>query len=236
MAAGFRRAVASAIAEAIREARGRAPAPAPARPFEAKQVMAQQFAIPHTIAAKMLADAWQTMLGTAPTVKERQAAQAIAFLETRYGSGKARNNWGGLQCSAHKPPCQAGHCVELADKHADGTPYAACFRVFDSPIEGAQAFVKALAVDRPGVRVALASGNVDTIAHEMRRSHYFEADEQTYADAIDTTAFAIAGVMGEPLALSGAPEPDKSKGSAAPIAIAAIAVVAIAAGSRRRKP
>lgn len=130
-----------------------------------------------------------------PRLSELQGVQAIGRFEGRYGSWKAANNWGAVQCGA--PPCP-GDCFEHGDTDAEGVSYAACFRIYASPVDGAADLVREL-YRREGVPEAMELGNADLIAHHMRATGYFEAPEKLYAKAIASNAKQIALNNGEPL-------------------------------------
>jgi len=89
-------------------------------------------------ARRVLASQWARFKGSAPSSAQLQTVQAIAHLEGGPSYGGARHNWGGIQCTAPKNEdgsCPEG-CFASTDTHADGTPYAACFRAYDSPEAG----------------------------------------------------------------------------------------------------
>jgi hypothetical protein len=130
-----------------------------------------------------------------PRLAELQAAQAIGRFEGRYGSWKAANNWGAIQCGA--PPCPE-NCFGHGDTDAEGVAYAACFRIYATPVDGAADLVREL-YRREGVPEAMEQGNADLIAHRMRATGYFEAPEKLYAKAIASNAKQIALNNGEPL-------------------------------------
>lgn len=130
-----------------------------------------------------------------PRLSELQGVQAIGRFEGRYGSWKAANNWGAVQCG--RPPCP-GDCFEHGDTDAEGVPYSACFRIYPSPVAGAADLVREL-YRRAGVPEAMRAGNADLIAHHMRKTGYFEAPEKLYAKAIASNAKQIALNNNEPL-------------------------------------
>ncbi len=178
-----------------------------------------------------LTEAWNQVFGDFPTLSEIQLAGAVARGESNYGqapfknlqTGESRilNNFGAVQCGA-RPPCPDG-CFEATDHHADGTAYQGCFREYGSAAEGATHFLKVLCLqhnrdeDPTNVRAALASGNVDAVAHRMRASGYFEAPEEKYAAMIWNNVQAIAKNLGEPLAAFRG-DPDEEGGSGGPLA------------------
>lgn len=124
-----------------------------------------------------------------------QAAQSISRFEGNYGAAWGANNWGAIQCGSIAP-CPPG-CVEVTDSHANGEKYQGCFRIYDSPEQGALSFIKLLR--KRATDDALNSGNADLIAATMRANGYFEAPVERYASAIASNAASIAHAMGETL-------------------------------------
>lgn len=136
--------------------------------------------------------------GLDPSPRELQAVQAVGSLESYYGK-RYRNNWGNIQCG-RKFPCPEG-CVEGGDLDAQGVPYEVCFRVYDTPEEGAAALVQTL-YKRPGVPEALKYGSAQEIADAMRATGYYEAPATQYGAGLASRAKALATELGEDYLLS----------------------------------
>lgn len=134
------------------------------------------------------------------TLTELQTVQAIARYESgaSYGNGSS-HNWGSIQ-TTHAPPCGPNE-IELTDHRADGTPYQACFRKYDTDEDGAAALIYEL-TRRPAVAAALDSGNATRVANAMHDTKYFEANPAGYAKGIANVAKSIAATLREPQYLS----------------------------------
>lgn len=113
-----------------------------------------------------------------------QLVQAVARLETRYGTGwggtckgagVGSHNWGAIQ----------GPGFACVDTHEDGTPYLTSFRAYPSPESGAAALVTQLWSMRR-VRRVLQEDSIDVVgmATAMRRSGYYEAPLERYVTAM----------------------------------------------------
>ncbi|HUU96630.1 MAG TPA: hypothetical protein VM487_12895 [Phycisphaerae bacterium] len=142
-----------------------------------------------------------------PQLSELQGVGAIGRLEGGYGSALGGiNNWGMVQCKT-RPPCPPG-CAETTDKNAAGVAYQGCFRVYDSPLEGATDMLREI-YRRPGTPEAMRAGDALAVAATMRAAGYFEASAAYYAKGIASNASHIAKVLGEPLkmTLKGATSP-----------------------------
>ena len=165
--------------------------------------------------------------GIAPSAHALQAVQAIANLESFYGA--SRNNWGSIQCRNAIPPCPP-ECSELTDKHANGEPYQACYRVYSTPLDGASDLVRLL-YSRPLIRAALESEkSAGELAQAMRKSGYFEAPADRYASGIRERAKIVAYDLREPYLLGGraAPPPAPSKKYASGAAVAVVFALVLA--------
>lgn len=149
----------------------------------------------HSQAREALSTAFAE-LGRTPSPHSLQAVQAIASLESAYGSNGGKN-WGNIQCR-QKPPCGPG-CFEQKDTHADGTTYRWCYRSFDTHEEAARALAGNLY--GRGVGPALEGGSAKEIADAMKASGYFEAKADRYSFAIRSQGQAIAAALGEPYLL-----------------------------------
>lgn len=159
--------------------------------------------------------------GIKPSARELQAVQAIAHLESFYGS-KA-NNWGSIQ-SNQSPPC-GPNAIELTDTHADGTPYQWCYRAYPTPQAGAEDLLAQL-YRRKGVPQALKDGTGLEVAQAMRATGYFEAPADRYGKGITDRARLISEALKEPFLLGNAP-PAKVSSSRAGVGVAVVGVLAL---------
>lgn len=166
-------------------------------------------ALSHRQARDALEAAFQKIFSRAGTVPELQYAQAVSLGEGgTYGSGCYKNiptgeqhcstnNWGALQCR-QLPPCPAG-CVEATDKHANGTPYQACFRTFAGPEAGAEAFLRRLyGGGSSGVLSLARQGRYEDAVHAQRATGYFELAADQYWEAVDKNVDRVAASLNEP--------------------------------------
>jgi len=161
-----------------------------------------------------------------------QAFQAQGWLESGYGSGRARNNWGSVQ-AGHGPPCQPGS-VELTDHHKDGSPYQWCYRAYDTPTVGAADMMRQV-LRRPWMEALMRSGDATAIEGGLRHVHrapflgaYLEGPHN-YALGLEKRAAVIAETIGEPVyVVRGGGQRPKSAESGASYG-AALAVAALVA-------
>jgi len=91
----------------------------------------------HKQARQIIIEAFVAVFGRVPTQYEAQAAQGIAWLETRYGTawlgaGVGSRNWGAVTRS--KPPCDTATSFLYTDSapQGDGTnkTYSVCFKKY----------------------------------------------------------------------------------------------------------
>ena len=171
-------------------------------------------------ARNVLLSVWEEVTNEKPSKKELQIVQAIARFEGAYGEGKAKNNWGGVQCPT-RPPCPSG-CLEYTDKHADGSEYQGCLKVYATPEDGAKHLIKLVTIKRPSVWGAMKRGDAGAVASAMRETSYHETAPSLYAKAIHSNAKTIAKKLEEPLTVSLGPTKAQEKlGNAmVPLAIA----------------
>lgn len=101
-------------------------------------------------------------------------------------------NFGAMQCGARP---DAGACPEGCFPAGDTSPvagaYLACFQVHPTPEAGAAAFVRLVAVSRPGIAAALETGNARAIAEAMYQARYYEGHGATVEDRIAGYATAL---------------------------------------------
>lgn len=101
-------------------------------------------------------------------------------------------NYGAMQCGARP---DGGICPEGCFPAGDSSPvtgaYLACFQVHPTEEAGAQAFVRLVAVSRPGIAAALPSGNAQQLAEAMYAARYFEGHGATVEERIAGYAVAL---------------------------------------------
>ena len=159
-----------------------------------------------------LSAAWESVFGRPPELWEIQPVQAVARLESGYGRGSYKNavtgesavinNWGATQCN-HGPPC-GDSCFEVTDHHADGSAYNWCYNRYDTPAQGAAAFlriIKRIVDKKVGWDAALGARSTDTFVAAMKSGGYFEAPLQKYQDKVWNLAQDIASTLGEQMAV-----------------------------------
>jgi hypothetical protein len=156
---------------------------------------------------------------------ELQASQAVAMLETYYGSswkppGVGSRNWGATQV----PAGSDRPCFSYQDHHGDGTAYQACFGIYETDEEGIEAYLRAMWRRREAMVKATASGRIRNVAAVMRAGHYFEAGLDKYTDALSRNVAEIADRLEEPNAFG------KRPGSVLGTLLLAVPVVTIAVG------
>lgn len=167
----------------------------------------------HVTARPVLLDAFKREGIASPTLAELQATQAIGWLECRYGSARATNNWGCVQCKNPiacdvaceqcTPPPRDG-CAPLTDHYAKGPPkfgaaYCGYYRTYPTPVDGAASLVHEL-YRRPAVAPLMPTGDATAIANAMKygEPHYFDAEPGGYAKTMEAVASDIAKALGEP--------------------------------------
>jgi hypothetical protein len=157
------------------------------------------------------------LTGEDPNLASLQIAGAQAKLESNYGlssytnkqTGETSgpiNNWGAVQG-------QPGFLA--SDVHADGTPYTAYYKKYDTPEAGAADMLKEMTVRRPTSWQHMREGDIDAWAQSMRVKDpiskvlgYFEQAWEDRAKGIDMRVLNIAGTLGEPIAAKrGGPVP-----------------------------
>ncbi len=159
----------------------------------------------HAQARQILLSVWPR--GVPRTLPLLQLTQANALLESGYGQGwgdlcAGSNNWGAVQ-SHDAPPCVPGSSCLYTDRHADGTTYQWCYRVYPTPEAGAHDFLRTML--KGNVVRAAASGNAMATSAAMHANKYFEGvgtPAQVIAARAKSTyekSKAIAHVLGEPL-------------------------------------
>jgi len=182
-------------------------------------------------ARDLVNQAWQSVIGVAPTLAERQAIQAVGRYEGSYGygwHGITTRNWGAIQCGTHvHNDCVDGHCISWLDHKPSGSEFHACYRVYDSDYDGALALVQIL--HRMKVTDIMASGDSLAIATKMHQAGYYggicpkgtlenspeciKAVREVYGGKIYNNAHLIANACGESLAIT----PPQQSGKIVPV-------------------
>jgi hypothetical protein len=102
-------------------------------------------------------------------------------------------NFGAMQCGAKAD--KDGKCPEGCFPARDSSPvtgaYLACFQVHPTEEAGVAAFVRLVAVSRPGIAAVLPSGNVRQIAEAMHQARYYEGHGATVEERIAGYASAL---------------------------------------------
>jgi hypothetical protein len=184
---------------AVRGPSAREPAQPAARVVEAKTTRTAPVEIRAAIGR-----AWERLTGRAPTQGALDALSAQALLETGRGESMVAFNFGGIKGVGPSGLTTRARTKEVADGRTveivDG------FRAYTSLDEGALDYVRLLR-SRFGAAVSQAeNGNLDGFAHELRRAHYYTADERDYARALHAVA-GETGVRSPPPRTQASPSP-----------------------------
>lgn len=166
---------------------GRPPPPSPAKKSDPNQWGS------HAWARNVVRAALEAYLKRQPVEAEIQAAQAVGWLETKYGQGwnpktqanmVGSNNWGATQGTMRtdaEGKCPPGYAPQADSDPDKKAQYQACFRLYETPELGAFDMVKAMygrsvAPTRrgPSVPDAIASGASDAVSAAMWVRGYFE--------------------------------------------------------------
>jgi hypothetical protein len=138
--------------------------------------------------------AWERLTGQVASPGVLDALSAQAMLETGRGTKMVAYNFGGIKgvgpsgltTRARTKEVENGKTVDIVDG----------FRAYRSLEEGALDYVRLLR-SRFGAAVARAeAGDLDGFAHELKRAHYYTADEHEYAAAL--RAMSVAAPPPEP--------------------------------------
>ncbi len=139
-------------------------------------------------------------LGRAAEPAELQAIQALAHLETRYGTALGGNNWGGIHCPRKSSPAFDG-----TDTRPDGTKYKTRYCRYRSPERGARGLVRVL-YRRPEVVEAMRASSLPWFAAALYRSGYYEGTGRTpaarvrrYQRGLANRVARLARALGEPV-------------------------------------
>jgi len=157
-------------------------------------------ALSHTQAAQIVKQEWERIYGRPSTSLETLFMMAIGWLETHYGrAGQFASwpeqgfyNWGNLTANKTSDGmCPVGS--KSGGDTYDGKPVTACFRVFGSDAEAANAMIRNLTKRHWPVAQAIADeGTAEAVAHAMKVSPaYYTAPESQYVTGIKNAASAI---------------------------------------------
>lgn len=167
--------------------------------------------ISHGQAAELIKLSFATVLGRLPQGNEAVFAQAVSLCETGYGSswdkvcggaGSGSNNMGAVQAGA--PPCNPDTSFECGDTHADGEPYAACFRKYPTPQDGMNGFISVLYKQRPKVLQVASTGSIREFSTTLRESKYFELPLEKHIKALTKCLNSVTTALHVPMPPSGA--------------------------------
>ena len=130
------------------------------------------------------ANAYETTKRAAPNMpeKERQYVLTVARGEGYYGLGWkipgaiGSNNWGAVQGTG-----PAGSFVHL-DHHADGTPYHADYKRYNTNDEGFLDMARIIL--KPNVKSALSKGSLREAVYAQHSNGYFELNPEKYLSAV----------------------------------------------------
>lgn len=182
-------------------------------------------ALDHAAAREHIDAGFRRIFGRAPTLPEAQCVQAVALIESGYGTawkgaGAGQNNWGAVQ---YRTPAQLGmkeppyplyspdgkgFLYTDTTPQADGTSrsYAVYFRRYDTPAEGAADVVRIAYERRPSVLEAASRGDLYGVSAALHATRYYEGFGRTVQDRINNhhkammrAVTSIARALGEPL-------------------------------------
>lgn len=170
----------------------------------------------HRWAAGIVSQAFQQVMGRAPTPAERQIVMAVSDLESTYGKGwkegqgSGSHNWGAIQTADKKTP-QFRH----RDSSAQGS-YSTGFKAYPNDIAGAADVVRNLfksnnkqrmpdpnnanramgpAIQGPGrselISQAAQQGDTNAFSRAMWYTNYYEGTAPDFAERMRVHANAI---------------------------------------------
>ncbi len=177
----------------------------------------------HSDMRLLLRDAFARVFGRDATLPELQCLQAVASLESAYGTGwkppgNGSHNYGAIQAGSSWSGPTFGYTDTRPNADGTSTPYVTKFRKYATPIDGAIDLVKVVYVNRGRDRLALApAGKGDTLGFSrgLHASGYYEGFGKTVEDRIANHHKAVvASIRAQALALH---EPLPTDIEAAPI-------------------
>ncbi len=187
--------------------------------------MATQRRLSHTEARALVTLAFATVFGRAPSAFEAMFLQAIAWLETNYGSswkGAGTDSWnmGAIQRGGW-----SGSFFEYTDTHpnADGTstPYKIGFRKYASAQAGFEDLCRVVYLVNPQRKLALvaaARGDVLAFSTALHKYPcYYEGFGATDAIRIANHAKAVTSAIKQQCAEIGDPLPPSIAGAQPPL-------------------
>jgi hypothetical protein len=158
----------------------------------------------------VLREAFSKIIGREGTIAELQCLQAIASLESSYGTawkppGNGSNNLGAIQAGQS----WNGETFQYTDTspQPDGTnkPYVTKFRKYPTLVAGAEDLARVVYVNRSRDKLALApAGKGETLGFSrgLRESGYYEGYGKTVEDRIANHHRAVvASIRAQALAL-----------------------------------
>lgn len=165
----------------------------------------------HKAMRPVILAAFKQAVGREPTLAELQYVSAVAWLETRYGTGWPANmaqahNWGAVQCYTEKESPDT--CIPHQDHDSGGTAFKVGFKRYASDQDGAADVVKHIIKHRPRTAAALSESKPSAYraSYAMRREKYY--------GGICTTAMKTKGVSQQQAAKS-FQAPDESEATKA---------------------
>jgi hypothetical protein len=161
-------------------------------------------------ARSLILQAWPNVLpNVKPNLAALQAVQSVGREETGYGAN-FNGNWGAIQGGrpddyGNCPPGTFGH----GDTHANGTGYAACFKLYSSTEAAVEDLIRQVfkstgADGKPRSQTVLpAAMSGDQIAFDtaLRKSGYYELPLDQHIKATTYSVQKIAAALHEPIAL-----------------------------------
>jgi len=144
----------------------------------------------HSWAADVVNEAFQKVMGRAPTPAERQIVMAVSHLESNYGrgwkgSGAGSHNWGAVQTRNEMNPQ-----FKYRDSSAEGS-YVIGFKVYRDDVAGAADVVRLLFKSNRKQQMPDENRAQRTLGGEIEGPSRGELIEQA-AQQGDTTAFSRA--------------------------------------------
>lgn len=157
----------------------------------------------------IIVEAWQRVIGPAPTLFEARTMHALAELETDFGEGWKAAGVDSNNIGADQAPGCPLDSFAYVDTHPnpDGTSseYKVCFRSYASKLLGAVGMIRISVLQRPEVRKALLKGSELAFSAAMWTSVYYEGFGRDEDDrivnhylAIIAHAQIISAALGEP--------------------------------------
>lgn len=145
-------------------------------------------------------------LGREPTLLERQIIQAVAFIESGYGSGwknegKGSWNMGAVQTRETDPQKSFAYTDTHPKPDGSSVKYAARFKRYSGPVEGMADVARILFQQ---MRVTPTS--ISDVSRQMYEKHYYEGFGATreqrianHARALTAALEKITNALGEPM-------------------------------------